>query len=339
MDYITCKNESCKNQAVFGSDFCWDHTEDKEACRKKLEAFAREGTSLKGANLSKADLRGLELGGIDLSEAILTRADLSDSSLFDANLKNAELLGTNLSGCDLTSANLEGSDLTRSILSGARLWHANLENSNLIEANLSRSDLWNTKLYNIKLWRTNLSDAFSLSKKNFRSSQKKLATYTRINEKGVLSAEESYRDLKRYFLSNGRYDDASWASFKEKTMEKLLLKKKGNLAYLPSLVMDILCGYGERPHRIIFSSFLVILIYAFLYKFFGAIKFTEAPLYTISMGDYIYYSVITFTTVGYGDFIPKEVLFYRSLAASEAFIGTFMIGLFIFTLARKFSAR
>ena len=53
----------------------------------------------------------------------------------------------------------------------------------------------------------------------------------------------------------------------------------------------------------------------------------------------MYWAIVTMTTVGYGDFIPRAVPGFRLLAASQAFIGAFMIGLFIFTLARKYSAR
>jgi len=335
-----CKTANCTNPSVFNSEECWDHIKDKEKYKEKLTAFIKSGKSLKGANLSRVNLNNLELTRADFKGANLSRADLSDTNLFDANLRNAELVGADLSNSDLTSADLHGADLTRCCMVQARLWHANLENTTLIEANLSRADLWNTKLFNARFWRTDLSNAVSLGKDNFRSKQHgKYTSVYRINEKGILSSEEAYRNLKKQFLSSGRYDDASWASFKEKTMQKILLKKRKSIAYLPSLIMDLLCGYGEKPQRIIFSSAFVILFYATVYLLLNAIIYASSAAYKMSVGDYIYYSVITFTTVGYGDFIPKAAPTFRFLAASEAFIGTFMIGLFIFTLARKYSAR
>ena len=334
-----CKFEMCRNDAIFKSEFCWEHQEDKNAYKEKLINLIRENTSFKGANLSKVDLSNLDLSRVDFSSANLSRVNLSDCNLFDANLKNVELLGADLSNSDLTSADLNGSDLTRSNLHGVRLWHADLENAIVIEANLGHSDLWNAKLFNARFWRTNLLHAISLSKKNFQSKQKRYFTTYRVNEGGVLSAEEAYRDLKKYFLANGRYNDASWAAFKEKTMEKMLLKKKKNPAYIPSLIMDFLCGYGEKPHRIVLSSALVILFYALTFLILGGVTYAASSAYKMSFGDYLYYSIVTFTTVGYGDFIPKPLPHFRLLAASEAFIGAFMIGLFIFTLARKYSAR
>lgn len=334
-----CKIESCREEALTLAQTCWEHMEKKDDYVKRVNSEIGKGASLRGANLSKVCLRDMDLSKSDLSGVNLTRSDLSGVNLFDANLANSELLGINLSGADLTSSNLENGDLTRATLFGARLWHANLKGANLIEANLSSADLWNAKLFNVRLWRTDLRDVVSLSKQNFADKRNRYLTIYRINEKGISSAESAYRGLKRNFLSSGRYNDASWASFKEKRMERLLLKKKGNPAYIPSLIMDILCGYGEKPHRIILSSFLVISLYALLYFLFKALSHSDLSSYKPTIVDYIYFSIVTFTTVGYGDFVPKALSHFRLLAASEAFVGAFMIGLFIFTLARKYSAR
>ena len=334
-----CKFESCRQRALIISEFCWKHLADKPSYKQNLALYVKNGGSLKNANLSHADLKDFDLMRADISGANLSRSDLTSLNLFDANAENAEFLGANLTGADLTSANLSGSDLTRCSLNSARLWHANLENTNLIEADLNRCDMWSVRLYNTRLWRTEFSGAISLSKKSFARRINKYDTVYRINESGIHSAEDAYRCLKKYFMANGRYDDASWASFKEKTMEKCLLKKSGNIAYIPHLIMGGLSGYGERPHRIILSSFFVITIFAVLFAALNAVTCSASPSYNMSIADYFYYSVVTFTTVGYGDFIPKAAPFFRGLAATEAFIGAFLIGLFIFTLARKYSAR
>ncbi|MFH1594594.1 MAG: pentapeptide repeat-containing protein [Candidatus Omnitrophota bacterium] len=334
-----CKIDKCQEYAVFLSETCWHHIEDKDAYREKIAKMVTENRSFAGVNLSKVDLRGMSLSRADFSGANLSRVNLSESNLFDANLSNAELLGADLSNCDLTSANLENADLTRSSIRGARLWHANMKSANLIEADLNRCDVWNAKLFNARFWRTELMSAISLGKKNFQAKAGRFSTAYRINEKGIQSSEEAYRSLKSYFLASGRYDDASWASFKEKSMQRLLLKKRRNIAFIPSAIMNLLCGYGEKPHRIVLSSSFMILFYAMVYCFLDAIIYALEASYKMTVGDYIYYSVITFTTVGYGDFIPKSALLFRAVAATEAFVGTFMIGLFIFTLARKYSAR
>ena len=54
--------------------------------------------------------------------------------------------------------------------------------------------------------------------------------------------------------------------------------------------------------------------------------------------DSLYFSLITFTTLGYGDFRPLEG-WGRILAGSEAFIGAFMMALFVYTFARRTGGR
>lgn len=309
-----CAEDGCGERAISLSDFCWNHIPDKE--RYKEEMATR-----------------------DFSSANLVQADLSSVNLFDTNLSNADLVGANLSGSDLTGVNLSGADLTKADLSNARLWHADLSNAKLVEADLTSADLWQAKMIGARLWRADISKAKSLSKNNFQCEKEKFFNKCQVYEDGYIAAEETYRNLKRYFINEGRYNDASWASFKEKTMEKNRLKKARDLSFIPIAIMGLLCGYGEKPYRIILSSFFIIFTYAILFYLLKSITTAAPNNFLLNFGDYVYYSVVTFTTLGYGDIIPKTSTLYRLLAVSEAFLGAFLMGLFIFTLARKYSAR
>jgi len=53
-----------------------------------------------------------------------------------------------------------------------------------------------------------------------------------------------------------------------------------------------------------------------------------------SFFDYIYFSIITFTTLGYGDILPKTTLL-RLICGSEAFLGAFMMGLIVAGFSNK----
>jgi hypothetical protein len=271
-------------------------------------------------------------------EKDLSRADMSGMQLFDADLERAELVGSDLTGCDFTHCNMKGADLTRARLVDSRLWNSDLTDSNLTEAQMKGADLWNARLFNSKMWRADLTGARSLSIRNF-SKDGSASWKARIDESGPLSAEDSYRALKNYFMQNGMYNDASWASYREKTMERMIMKKNRDAHYIPSLFMSLVCGYGERPHRIVFTALFTITFFALFHYALNSIQSTVDPSYALRWSDYLYYSTITFTTVGYGDFVPKAAALFRLSAALEAFLGVFLTGLFIFTLARKYSAR
>jgi uncharacterized protein YjbI with pentapeptide repeats len=311
---------------------------DKAAYSAKVASALEEGRSLKDANLEKVALKNLRLERADLSGSNLSQADLSCGHLFDVNFTGAHLLGADLSKTDLTHCDFKDADLTKANLTEARLWNASLEGAILAEATLRDADLWNARFYNVKIWHTDFSGAKSLERRSF-SREPHLLWDSKIREDGLLSAREAYRDLKQYFLANGMYDDAGWASFKEKSVERFIMKENRDPHYLPSLAMGILCGYGEKPSRIILSALFTILGYAFLYLLLNAVEYTGIKNSALRWPDYIYYSTITFTTVGYGDIVPKQSSLFRLLAASEAFIGVYLTGLFIFTLARRYSAR
>lgn len=333
-----CGSGGCGEHAVAYSEHCWDHTQDKDGYSAKLIEGAAGNKSLAGSNLKKVVLKKALFQGVDFTESDLSQADLSESHFFDSKFKNASLLGADMRLCDFTHCDLTRADLTKARLSGSRLWNTDLSCANLTESDLSSADFWNASLFNTKIWHAELRDVKSITKASFMKEARFLPMY-HIDESGELSAEESYRQIKQYFIVNGKYNDASWASFKEKTMERRLLWKKKDLNYLPSALMNLLCGYGEKPYRIILSAFFCILAFAFVYGTLNAIDSPAYPGSGIKWFDYLYYSTITYTTVGYGDFIPKPYGAFRLLAACEAFLGVFLTGLFVFTLARKYSAR
>ena len=220
-DLLACRVEGCKDKALTLSDYCWLHIPDKEAYKSRVLETLNKESSARRFNLKKVVLEGIELMNIDFSEADLSQGILSESNLFYNNFSKADLMGCDLSKSDLTGSVFLEADLTRCNLAGTRFWHSDFSNASLTEANLSNADLWQCKLYNSRMWRADISNAKFLTRLSFSQRKGKFITVEKINEKTYLSAEDAYRCLKRYFITQGRYDDASWASFKEKNMEKM----------------------------------------------------------------------------------------------------------------------
>jgi len=328
-----CEYKDCKESPLSLSTFCWRHLKDKEAYREKLTEYIKVSGSIKGFYLRRLEFPEAQWQNIDAEEVDLAGADLSNCDLTAANLKKANLTGANLHKANLASVDFEEAHLLKSDLSGARLWHALIQDTNLAEANLQDADFLKTTLSGVKLWHVRLRNAKFLTRHSFVGRQA-------IDERGSLSAREVYRNLKQYFIANGRYDDASWASFKERQMERRYLLESRKLSYIPSLIMAILCGYGEKPYRVVVSSMVIIFSYSIMYASSSILKIpADANFMGFKLWDYIYFSIVTFTTVGFGDLTPRMVPFLQMLTGSEAFIGAFMMGLFVFTLARKYTAR
>ena len=106
---------------------------------------------------------------------------------------------------------------------------------------------------------------------------------------------------------------------------------------LPELVFGkLLFGYGERPVRVMVTSALIIVFCAFCYSQTGALVAREGQIEP-SFSQSLYFSTITFTTLGYGDLYPAPDGFCRQLAMAEAISGGFLMALFVVCLAKRFS--
>jgi len=328
-----CIEKNCREYSLSLSDFCWKHTDDKKAYRDKLGDYIKTSNSIKGFYLRHLQFVDAQWQGIDAQEVDLAGANLQGADLTAANMKGADLTGTNLRLANLASVDFEDAHMLKCDLSFARMWHAVIKNANISESDLSEADLLGVVFSNVKFWHVKLTDAKFITRYSFIGR-------TPIDETGALSASEAYRSLKQYFVSNGRYDDSSWASFKEKDFQRKYFFKKRRIAYIPSLVMGLLCGYGEKPDRVIASSLSLMFLYSALYGVLGVLQVPQELAHRgLTFWDYIYFSIITFTTVGFGDLTPKMIPLYQMLVGAEAFTGVFMMGLFVFTLARKYTAR
>ncbi len=101
----------------------------------------------------------------------------------------------------------------------------------------------------------------------------------------------------------------------------------------------ILFGYGEKPHRVLLIGVLFIICWAGLYFSLEGIAPSglgaqEMLQYEPGIEECLHFSAVTFTTLGYGDLIPKTGL--RFWADMEAFSGAALMALFVVGLTRKY---
>lgn len=104
-----------------------------------------------------------------------------------------------------------------------------------------------------------------------------------------------------------------------------------------SAVYWLVAKYGESPLRVLLCSIFFILSWAGIYDYLG-ISYNLSDKNKPDLDDYflnVYFSVVTFTTLGYGDFSPISE--GRMIAAFQALIGLFMTSLFLVTFVRRFS--
>jgi len=154
-------------------------------------------------------------------------------------------------------------------------------------------------------------------------------------------AEEIYRNLRRTTEADGLFETAGFFFQKEMKMRRKQMPEY-SLKRIISKIVEVSCGYGERPLRIIAISLVVILCFSLLFFFSGINYLGNIISYSFNNSLYeninvflnsLYFSVVTFTTLGYGDITPFGIS--KLFASIEALLGGFILALFVVVFVKK----
>lgn len=301
--------------------------------------------------LIRADLAGLDLSGVDLSGCDLSESDLkgvrlvganlAGTTLFGADLSEAELLGANLDGANLTEATLERAGLGRisavgaelfgacaadatfsgSDLSGADLRTADLRRSRMIEATLDRALFDGANLHSVDLTGATVDES------SFRNADLTGSRVRRVTE--YSSADWIGADLREVDFTG------AWLLRRHALDENYIeeFRTQSDLHEWLYRLWWVTSDCGRSLLR--WSAWTVVI--AALY----ALAYTQVD---IDWGDHetplspVYYSVVTFTTLGYGDVLPGSVA-AQILAISEVILGYFSLGGMMSILSDKLARR
>ena len=144
---------------------------------------------------------------------------------------------------------------------------------------------------------------------------------------------------------------------KSKIFSKWLFSKKA-ITWFNLSFSDFIYRYGENPWRVIRFASITIFLFAIILNISGIvnsdrtnliiefIKESQGDEYTLKylgpiLGNFLnclYFSVVTFTTLGYGDFQPAAGL-SRFFVSLESLIGAITMALFVYTFARRTGGR
>ncbi len=319
---MTCKyhdhlGDRCEGEAG-SSGYCYWHDTDiiksGPDTASKLEEYAKSGGMLHGLSLKRANLEGINLVKFNSKSGY----DFSESDLYRANLRGAHLFNICLIKASLMKADLR---------------EANLHCAHLEECNLLGVRLTNSKIDNIRIGKCLIQETIAKKALVGKNINKAIDNYEQ--------AEEIYRDLRKASEQQGIFTLSGPFLQKELTMRRYQMPKYSYQRYLSKLV-DVFCGYGEAPIRVVLFSVLLIIFSAIFYFLFGInfegdtvrLSFSNSfKQNLVSLLECLYYSVVTFTTLGYGDFTPVGLS--RGMAAIEAFTGSFTIALFVVVFVKK----
>ncbi len=331
------------------------------------------GALLKGSYLEGANFRNSVLYHADFSDADIKMADFSNATLMLADFSSADLEGSNLSGCrsieskDLgknrrgprfTDANLSqvnftgaycfasdfrGANLSQAKFQEANLEHANFSNNDLQGLDFSFAKLINAKMHDSKMPKCNLYRA-DLSSANLRDTN---LLHADINEANLTSAnlERSKVDGIKYgrkTLFRGIRTEGCYGSrrFKRFAEDQDFIEEFRDAHPIAYTVWSGLTDCGRSMTRVALWSLTFSVIFATIYYSLGphAFEISNHEGLGWNLFTMIYYSFVTFTTLGFGDITPNTPV-AAGVVIIEVIIGYIMLGILISILATKVARR
>jgi uncharacterized protein YjbI with pentapeptide repeats len=306
---------------------------------------------LVGASLVGADLQGIDLSGADLSGADLTRANLSGARLFRARLVGASLLQAKLehvelAGADLTRANLGEAEVSHgglgmAILRDATLFGARLHDATVTKAVLAGADLRCVDLSGARLREADLTGC-DLTSADLREADMSLCQVSGASFNNADLRSARLRVLKGYRRAEWIGSDIRQINFagayllRRFIVDQNYLKEfrdRGRLAELLYFLWWLSCDCGRSMGRWLAWIGVLVLLFAGIYSFvevdWGHHPSPLSPLY---------YSVVTITTLGYGDVVPASLV-GQAVAMVEVIIGYLMLGGLLSIFSNKIARR
>jgi uncharacterized protein YjbI with pentapeptide repeats len=245
--------------------------------------LSEEQHLMAAVHLENADLKGAHLEEANLEYTHLQRADLRGAHLKKANLGEARMQGAYLEG-----AHLEGADLWLAHLDEAFIWGTNLAAVNFRETHLHGVHLneqvilvnqqgVGPRLLDAYLDGTNLAvlrwpQVHMLGEeyeaRKYEKNGRDPATRRKLYEEAV----RANRQLALALQSQGLSEDAARFAYRAQVLQRKVLWLQGPTkfgAYLFSLLLALLTGYGYRMWRIVLAYALANSVYATLYFVLG----------------------------------------------------------------------
>ncbi|AWB26875.1 pentapeptide repeat-containing protein [Halococcoides cellulosivorans] len=367
---IDMSSTNLNNCQCYGSLFSKTRLTNTNLSNSNLLQSRFEKSDMKFSNLEGANLEGVNMCEVNLKGSSLVSGNVSEATILDcnftgANLKSVEFDGTNLAGNYLYSARLQDVHISdRTIFEGPPGDWIDGDPVNMgercPEERLSDPDLsifericqgfkQATAFYQMDGPDTDEDGVSSFEK-----------------------ARNAYRERERLYRENSLTDRISEAYVGAKRAEQRdALAKNEWLSYLDLSARKWLMGYGENPWQLMWVSGFVITVCALFYPFIGGFRVGDDLNQTVAVSvrallsdlvtsilqfnvgaitsvdpisaigqvlsmafTTVYFSVVTFTTLGYGDIQPHGRL-VKTLAAAESFAGVVILAMFVAVVARN----
>jgi hypothetical protein len=144
---------------------------------------------------------------------------------------------------------------------------------------------------------------------------------------------EMLREARICHETSGYSRDASRCFIKGMKLRRD--NSKTRLGKAKEWTLYLFWSWGESPLKVAIWGAVIIVFFSFGYYVTGL---TGSSQNLYDFAETLYFSVVTFTTLGLGDIVPATRV-GQFLAAIEALFGIFFTGLFLVTFVKRFSRR
>ncbi|WP_154019960.1 pentapeptide repeat-containing protein [Halococcus sediminicola] len=326
-----------------------------------LDAACIDGATLDRADFShvsgaEATLVDATLVGADLSHARFEEADLSEADFTDATLSNTTLRRARLCEARFVDATLKETLLVKTDLSEANLEYAAMIRTDLRGADLTGVHFYGTVHDNCRIdHRTTLDGVCSYEQMVPEGTS--LRTVVTDGDVDLLDkAIWTYGALQTISRENKLNQQASDYYVRQHDTQRRQVRARGQyLRWAKAEGARWVMQYGEGIWNVVYTALAVIVLSTLLYPLsvVGGLRRPSSgavltyatggslDLLTITglgnllsvLAESFYFSVVTFTTLGYGDWIPLG--YSKGIAMAESLIGTFIVSILIYVLARR----
>ncbi len=147
-------------------------------------------------------------------------------------------------------------------------------------------------------------------------------------------AIRTYHRAVAAYEQSGHYDEARRILYR---MQYLKMTRGRELRHSFEWRMEmylywLFAGFGFRPLRVVGTAITTVILFGLIYWLSGGVLAagTHEPA---AFSDCLYFSGTTFTTIGYGDYIPAP--FARPMALVEGAVGVLSLGFFVVILSNR----
>ncbi len=321
-----------------------DISEGRVSASKKPVSL--RGMSFAGEDLSRLDLSNMDLSNVNFTDANLAHAQLFNSDLTGAMLQGANLRRANLTGANLTAANLDEIRAVRACFGMARIENAVCFRGHLELCSFSRAVIKHADFRCSNMKRSRFREA-DLSETDFTEADLQGADMSLCTVAGCIFNNADLRDARLRQIRG--YRRAQWIgtdirdiNFAGAYLMRRFVKDQNYLKeFRERNRVNSMLYYVWKATSDCGRSMALWCVWIIIFTLFFAWVYTMVG---IDYGTYptpisaLYFSVVTFTTLGYGDIRPSTAA-GEMAAMAEVIIGYMMLGGLLSILSNKMARR